>query len=399
MLLLQLKFKLYNRAPIIKGAYFYFLLTLYCFFISSCNESDEIILQNNTISIKKMVNYSIEDFRLIGDSLTQVYYQKTHVIEDEGEEILYGYNNSLHAFDLFSLQKGEFEKRIFLDQDGPDAINRVFKFTVISKDSIVIMDALKLWLLDGTGKVLKKYSTVVNDSDEIRGHFLNYNDANLGYLKEQNSILMHFVHEDEGASKFDPKKLFPILGKLDLIDGKISFLPVPYPFYVQDNYDKISEKMPNISLYNDIIFYGFPGHSNIYSFSIPKKAFAVYGGKSKFSKNEEDYVLTNEFGYRLVGTWFNSVHYEPMNKVYIRTHWGSQEPYQMNGDLSDGFTKPGYLMVFDEEMGLIDEIKIPKEYWLEDSFVGKEGIYFWKKDIYLDQEDGVILGKLNISID
>lgn len=109
MLLLQLKFKLYNRAPIIKGAYFYFLLTLYCFFISSCNESDEIILQNNTISNKKMVNYSIEDFRLIGDSLTQVYYQKTHLYEDEGEEILYGYNHSLHAFDVFSLNEGEFK--------------------------------------------------------------------------------------------------------------------------------------------------------------------------------------------------------------------------------------------------------------------------------------------------
>lgn len=399
MLLLQLMLPLNKRAPIIKGAYFCFFLFIPYLFICSCKEPDHDILTKNTDSYRKMVNYSIEDFKLIGDSLTQVYYQKTHLYEDEGEEILYGYNHSLHAFDVFSLNEGEYEKRIFLDQDGPDAINRVFKFTVLSKDSIVIMDALKLWLLDGTGKVLKKYSTVVNDSDELRGHFLNYNDANLGYIKEENSILMHFVHEDEGASKFDPKSIFPIVGKLDLMNGKISFLPVPYPTFVQENYDKISEKMPNLSYHNNKVFYGFPGHSNIYTYSFSEKDFGIFGGKSKFSNNEEDYVLSNEFGFRLVGTWFNSVHYESMNKVYLRTHWGSQEPYQANGDLSDGFTKPGYLMVFDDEIRFIDEIKIPNDYWLEDSFIAKDGIYFWKKDIYLNKEDGLILGRLKILID
>lgn len=97
------------------------------------------------------------------------------------------------------------------------------------------MDALKLWLLDGTGKVLKKYSTVVNDSDEIRGHFLNYNDANLGYIKEENSILMHFVHEDEGASKFDPKSIFPIV--------RLTSSPISIYFY----YQYISTKVISIA--------------------------------------------------------------------------------------------------------------------------------------------------------
>lgn len=379
------------------SSYLIFIL-LISFLLVSCSRIDPEEMVSNISSDRVVLDYSFDDIQLKGDSLTLLYYQVTFVYQSEDESFLFGYNNTVHALDIFSIDKKELNRRIFLDKDGPEVINRVFKIMILPDGSIIIMDGYKLWLLNRDGQALKQYSLVVTGEEELNGHFLNYNDANLGYLPEENAVLMHFIHNDESLSNFDARKLFPIVGKLNLDDGSIGFFPIAYPHYVQANYDKITEKMINLSYHNGLIFYGFPGHSNIYTYSILEKTFMEVGGKSKFSSNEEDFLLSKEHGDRLLGTWFNSVHFEAINQVYFRTHWGSQDLYQPDGSLSNANSKPGYLMIFDNRLGYVDELKVPNEYWLEDSFVANGAMYFWKKDAYITDENLVVLGRLNISL-
>lgn len=364
----------------------------------SCKSENPDLIISNIISDRKVLDYVVEDVEFKGDSLTLLYYQKNFFYQKNEESFFFGYNNTLHALDVFSLNEKVLVKRVFLDQEGPDFINRVFKIMILPNGFIVVMDGYKLWVLNEDGKAIKHYSLIVKMDGHITGHFLNYNDANLGYLPEEDAVILYFIHEDESSSNSDKRKSFPIIGKLKLDDGSITFFPIIYPLYVQINFDKVSEKMINLSYHNGLIFYGFPGHSNIYTYSVLENTFREVGGKSRFSSNEEDFLISNEHGDRLLGTWFNSVQYDPINRVYFRTHWGNQQLYQPDGSLSNAYSKPGYLMLFDRNLGYIDELIIPNEYWVEDSFIANGEIYFWKKDAYLIEENVLVLGKLTVSL-
>ena len=119
------------------------------------------------------------------------------------------------------------------------------------------------------------------------------------------------------------------------------------------------------------------------------------GGKSRFSQNIQDFSLPPQ-DFRLLGTWFNSVEYDYYSGLFIRTHWGSQPRLQIDSSPSTALTKPGYIMVFDKSFAVVDEIELPNEYWVEDSFVFSEGMAFWSKESHFNDENIIELGLLRI---
>jgi hypothetical protein len=150
--------------------------------------------------------------------------------------------------------------------------------------------------------------------------------------------------------------------------------------------------MPNISYVNGQIIYGFPIESNIYIYDLKKDKFEEYGGKSRFSDNIENFDRKEEETFRHTGTWFNNVNYDKRNNIYYRTHWGSQDLKLDDMTYSTSYTKPGYIMFFDADFNVIEEMKIDDKLWLESSFNYSEGIGFWVKDKYLEDEGILKIG-------
>ena len=53
-------------------------------------------------------------------------------------------------------------------------------------------------------------------------------------------------------------------------------------------------------------------------------------------------------------------------------------------------------MIFDIDFNVIEEIKIPNEYWLEDSFLFSNGMGFWIKDTFVEDERILKIGVLKL---
>ena len=77
-----------------------------------------------------LVEYDIVNIE--ADSLSLPYYAKNDIFNVMEDELLIGYNNVLHAIDFFNLSTKKFQKRIYLEDDGPNSVNRVYELNVIS---------------------------------------------------------------------------------------------------------------------------------------------------------------------------------------------------------------------------------------------------------------------------
>lgn len=338
-----------------------------------------------------MVEYDIKNIE--ADSLSLPYYAKNDILNTIEDELLIGYNNVLHAIDFFNLSKNKFQKRIYLEDDGPNSVNRVYELNVISEDSILIIDALKLKLINSKGILINQFNLNV---EEYGGYFLNYNDAELIHLPDENSVLLHFLNHNIRENEFDETMAYSIVGKLNLESGTINFLPITYSKFIYDNKGGVDELMPNLSYNNGKIIYGFPVESNIYTYELQTKKTEAFGGSSKYSSNLEDLKRSENEEFRLTGTWFNRLVFDSKNQLYLRTHWGSQPFYSNDMTENSASTKPGYVMIFDIDFNVIEEIKIPNEYWLEDSFLFSNGLGFWIKDTFVEDERILKIGVLKL---
>jgi hypothetical protein len=362
-------------------------------FLLGCNSGSEnyLIKTNYSTEASILVEYDIKNIE--ADSLSLPYYAKNDILNTIEDELLIGYNNVLHAIDFFNLSKNKFQKRIYLEDDGPNSVNRVYELNVISEDSILIIDALKLKLINSKGILINQFNLNV---EEYGGYFLNYNDAELIHLPDENSVLLHFLNHNIRENEFDETMAYSIVGKLNLESGTINFLPITYSKFIYDNKGGVDELMPNLSYNNGKIIYGFPVESNIYTYELQTKKTEAFGGSSKYSSNLEDLKRSENEEFRLTGTWFNRLVFDSKNQLYLRTHWGSQPFYSNDMTENSASTKPGYVMIFDIDFNVIEEIKIPNEYWLEDSFLFSNGLGFWIKDTFVEDERILKIGVLKL---
>lgn len=375
-----------------------YLIFIIFLILGSCNlKSTDYLAQNTTSPLKGQ--YLFEEIQLVGDSLSLPYYAKMDVWKDGSREWLFGYNHTLHALDIFELKEKKLTNRIYLHTDGPDAVDRVYQIKVIGKDSIAVMQGLKMGLIDENGKVLNNIPlSYTNEQKNINGYFYNYNDARIVYQKTSQSFILHFMNERVKEGDFNPSDPPFIFGEINL-EGKIKFIPVSYPEIFFDRKGDVAEHMPNYSVHQGKLIYGFTFESNIYTFDLTSQERKIFGGKSSFSQNMQDFELTKNEDYRLVGTWFNSMSFNPKNKLYYRTHWGNQPPIQLDSRPSTALTKPGYVMIFDKDFSVINEIELPDKYWVEDSFMFSQGLAFWPKDQFIENEEEVNLGILKFTIE
>lgn len=367
--------------PIKTYAYTLFIV-ISILLISSCDINSRLIKENEFSS--ETIEIQQSTIHIPVDSLGLIIYQVEPVIYEKGVDFfMYAYNRHLHSFDIYNLTKKEFDHRILLSREGPNEVNKVYSAYVKNPDSIYVMGAGRLYLLDNNGTVRKSHNTMFESlQNSTNGYFHSPNEADFKIDEKGENFMGFFIHNDTKASVRSTASLNNlILGKFNLKSPSISFYPVSYSEFIRENQGDFTEIKPNFSFIGSKLYYGFPIESNIYEFDFLTEKTAVHGAKSQYSKNQaERYSLNPDYNYRNEGTWFNSVNKYPGKPYYYRTHWGSQEKLQLNGAPTNALTKPGYIIFFDSELKIIKEIEVDKNCYLEGSFATNEGVFFWAKD-------------------
>lgn len=359
-----------------------FALVLAFVLMSSCERDARLILP--PVPSKESLNIQTEKAYLSIDSLGLVTYPSDPIVYEQASEFfLYVYNYPLHSLDILNVSSRKISDRIYLGDEGPDRIDKIYNLHVHNPDSIYIMSGGKLFLINGEGKVLKNYNTMFEASSITNGgYFHAANEAYFTVDKRAEKLYGFFVHYDVRASERDVAALENnILGSFDLSNQTLSLLPVSYSDFIRENEGDFSELKPNFSFIDGKLYYGFPIESNIYVYDFETGEISSHGAQSAFSANSAKRRSQNQgYDYRTEGTWFNRLNKYPGKTYFYRTHWGSQEKQQANGTPADATSKPGYIMFFDDELRLIHEQRIADDCYLEGSFATDEGVFFWAKD-------------------
>lgn len=370
------------KNKMIKNKLLSVLLVIICSLNWSCEGDSSFILEPN--QSKRSISISKSITTIPVDSAGLVIYRSDPAIyQSNGEFLLYAYSNPLHSFDIYNITKKTFQGRIQLNTDGPNQINKVYNTLVLNADSIYIMGKGKLYLINGSGEVLNIHNTMFEASDITEGgYFHSPNEANFLIDRQRNEMLGLFIHNTTIASNRTPEALTNlILGRYNLTNNELSFLPVTYSGFIKHNNGDFREIKPNFTFVQDKLIYNWPIESNIYTYDFITAEKQIFGAKSIYSENFAKIDSDNpNYDYRNEGTWFNSVNPYPGTNYFYRTHWGSQPVKMANGSYTDATTKPGFIMLLSENFEVIKEIELDKQCFLEGSFATNEGIFFWAKD-------------------
>lgn len=358
---------------------FVFLLLTVCW---GCDNSS-LVLDGEYSSLNLSVKNSVYEVGVDSVGLI-VYFSEPHVYHDGKEYFLYVYNNPLHSIDIYNLSRKTFKNRIKLGESGVDEIRKFYNMYVKSPDSVYVMGAGRFYLINQSGNVLKRFSAQYDASDITNGgYFYSPNEATFNIDMSGSRFRGYFVHNDVVANNRSTESLKNFfLGQMDLTSGALSLLPLNYSEFIQTNYGDFSNEIsPNLEFSGDEIFYNWPIESNIYRYDLVENKTETFGAKSKYSVNEAlPYSKNPNYDFRTEGTWFNRVHRYPGTDYFYRTHWGSQPKTTLSGESSGATTKPGFIMFFDKDMKIIDEVEIDNSCHLELSFSTDEGVFFWAKD-------------------
>lgn len=286
------------------------------------------------------------------------YYLSSSVHVDSTDYLI-GYNYRSHSLDYMNI-KSRSVTQIVLPGDGPDAIVRLSGIYVQSLDSVWISDeSERVFMVDSVGMIkrtidLKKY---LEDQEQL---LINTNYAmftsHLFYNSSRRSLM--FLVKNIASDTFLVKEVF--IEK----DGKMATYQLSSSKVVPDmskGYAYIN--FPNVNFVGEDIVYNYPVESSIYVLNIRTNERKYILADSHYTSNiikkcttVGDYATLEK--HWLENPHFYDVMYLPKYKIYARLHADKVDFDEKKGMEKLINERDLYLMLFDENMEKISEVKL-----------------------------------------
>lgn len=337
--------------------YFKFFFFIFFVVLVSCGgQKSERKIDHDKVTIE------VEEILFPSQNVLQLKsYYLSSPIHTDSEDVLVGYNYRLHSLDYMNLNS-KLVTQAMLSNDGPNAITRISGIYAHTLDSVWVFDeSERVFLIDSMGDVkktlnLRKYLEddeqllIITNHAMFTSH-LHYNEArrSLMFLVKNLSSKTFKVKEvfvDKGnegsAYKLSPSKIIP-----DLSEG--------YTYM----------DAPNVNFVGENIIYNYPAESSIYTLNINTNERKVIEADSRYTSNivekcttGKDYSVLEK--HRIENPHFYDVMYLSKFNIYARLHLD-----KVKFDAKKGMEKlmnerDLYLMLFDEKLDIICEIKLLK---------------------------------------
>ncbi|TRX45167.1 DUF4221 domain-containing protein [Bacteroides sp. HF-5092] len=306
------------------------------------------------------VTIEVEEIKFPPQDILQLksYYLSSSVHVDSTDYLI-GYNYRSHSLDCMNLQSKSVTQ-IILPGDGPDAIVRLSGIYVQSLDSIWISDeSERAFLIDSVGMIkrtidLKKY---LEEQEQL---LINTNYAmftsHLFYNTSRHSLM--FLAKNTASDTFVVKEIFTDKDKAittyQLSSSKI--VPDMSKGYAYINF-------PNVNFVGENIVYNYPVESSIYTLNIKTNERKYILADSRYTSNIIEKCTTTGDYATLEKHWLENPHfydvmYLPKYKMYVRLHADKVDFDEKKGMEKLINERDLYLMLFDEYMEKIGEVKL-----------------------------------------
>lgn len=350
----------------------YFTIALFLLLASCNSEKQEAVITNETLNIPI-------------DAKIAPRSNALKCVNFKGADLLYYLNYVSYELIIFDLESKTIKHRLKFEKEGPDGIDYLLGFTVLSEQEIAIADRYpKLHIVNLSGETIKRINYQIDDgsiyfSREAPIGSSRFNDI----YKIGNSFIIPQeppFRNGEGAIFEKQEKL---KGKIFLQvneDGtNIQFLDITLP---DDYYQKTSANLPigmSSFFWNNRLFWTFSKNQDIYYtddfVQVTKKEISV----GRQSQDAIDPISLGPFEALAQIDSYGSILHDPYRKQIYR-----MVRYGVNGAEKDGlpsehlarYPNKFSIFVFDESLNFKREVKFAgTKYHFNQFFISSKGFY------------------------
>lgn len=372
-----------NNINVIMKNLFYAIILLNL--LLSCKEDVRGLQENLYAGLSVSVQTEDVDIPIDENTLKDYYLLSSYQVASNQKKIM-AYNDQLHTLDVFDLA-AKTVSHISMAEDGPNAILRpIGGLYVHHTDSIWVYSQGYAFLLDGTGKIAQKIELPVPENGYIMTD-ANYSLATnrLFYNKDRNSLFYSCTQPE--------KELFSAV-EYSLGSGSVKTYQLKGAGPDEDiRTDYGLMQLPNVTFTDNCILYNFPIESNIYRISLDTDKETIHGGQSKYTPNQASrcktpFTLPEGGRHSVENVHFYEVSYDKTKKMYYRLHAGKSVMVGDNEFFKAYQTKPLYLMFFDQDLRVVDEIELENDiYSYITSWGVVDGSFFMTKNHWNDDSN------------
>lgn len=337
----------------------YLLIIILFAFISCKNETSDLnpnkysrLAEN--IEIRKQTKvFHIDEQTL------NTYQVSSSYIDDNNTEYIVSYNSITHNLDVININNDSIS-HIKLVKEGINGIfPEVSGLYVHNMDSIFIYSQYKIFQIDRTGELIQKITPPVPDG----GFIMMFSNFSLGinslYYNNVRKSIFYLAFNESDENQYFVYEYFLLEDKF--IQRKINGTELETNIRTDYGW----RQMPNISYTDYNIIYNYPINSNIYTINIESGEQHSFGAQSKYTDNRAKKTtspLTFESADRnlIESVHFFNILYNKSHDVYYRLHLGEGDYHVKENTHTQFSSKPIYLMLFDNEFNVIDEIGLEK---------------------------------------
>lgn len=296
------------------------------------------------------------------------YYQVWQNFEFENKQKLIAYNNKRHSLDFFDLSNKKVIGQVLLESDGPNAVGSINSLYYHNQDSVFIYERGKLHIINDLGEKRHTFSLYdffdagVNGEPICNYYFKLYYEANTKSVPFY--LLYHNIEQDEKSNK-------PLVGKLNIEDGSVKFLPIFHTKFFKRHSNQVGY----------ITYLGFNGNMKedfLYNFQYQSTIFLLEkNGElllSDDSKTISPLIDVNEIdSHAILNTHYLTPIYDQWRELIYRFNWDSPK----SNDKSVEFIDKGIsLDIYNNKLKKITHLNLPQyTYQINNWFVNSKGLY------------------------
>lgn len=337
----------------------YLLFIILLTFISCKNEKSDLTPNKySTLTENKGIRKQTKVFH-IDEQTLNAYQVSSSYMDDNNTEYIVSYNAITHNLDVININS-DIISHIKLVKEG---INGIFPdvsgLYVHNMDSIFLYSQNKIFQIDGTGELIQKITPPVPDG----GFIMMCSNFSLGinslYYNNLRKSIFYLTFSESNENQYFVYEYF--LLKDEFIQREINGTELETNIRTDYGW----RQMPNITYTDYNIIYNYPINSNIYTINIESGEQHSFGGQSKYTDNlakKTTSPLTFESADRnlIESVHFFNILYNKSHDVYYRLHLGGDDYHVKESTHTQFSSKPIYLMLFDNEFNVINEIVLEK---------------------------------------
>lgn len=253
---------------------FIILVVLSIFFVACSNEAIQPLSIGKDVSVNAPPPFN------------SVYKISSIISGNDGEiEIFAGYNEAAHSIDVFEFSS-ERRSQIKLEEEGPDAIQKIRYIQCISPDSILLATGNEILMIDSLGTLLFEYDILRNWKKDAGDKLKEYYEP---YFVGDNGVQAHFnkysgdfycrLNYFKNPDYISPENYLEnvvMFVSINLFSREVTPLGIKYPEKLRVNsYGYLSK------IYCDFtdggVFYEVSGFPEIYYYDLASRKLVTFG--------------------------------------------------------------------------------------------------------------------------